>query len=71
MRRLEVAGVKRGRWLGVSVSMVGYLGSLRRGFGRASQQLDLLDPVARFYEETLPPNSIYAFLHRAWGHAKS
>ena len=32
--------------------------------GRASQQLDLLDPVTRFCDETSPPNSIYAFLHR-------
>jgi hypothetical protein len=32
--------------------------------GRASQQLDLLDPVSRFCEETLPDNSIYMFLHR-------
>jgi Transposase DDE domain/Transposase domain (DUF772) len=32
--------------------------------GRACQQLDLLDPVARFCDETLPPNSMYAFLHR-------
>jgi hypothetical protein len=32
--------------------------------GRASQQLDLLDPVSRFCDEALPPNSIYAFLHR-------
>jgi hypothetical protein len=31
--------------------------------GRASQQLDLLDPVSRFCAETLPANSIYAFLH--------
>jgi hypothetical protein len=31
--------------------------------GRASQQLDLLDPVTRFCEETLPGNSIFAFLH--------
>jgi len=27
----------------------------------ASQQLDLLDPVTRFCDETLPPNSIYMF----------
>jgi hypothetical protein len=32
--------------------------------GVASQQLDLLDPVSRFCDETLPENSIYAFLHR-------
>jgi Transposase DDE domain/Transposase domain (DUF772) len=32
--------------------------------GRASQQLDLLDPVSRFCEETLPDNSIFMFLHR-------
>jgi hypothetical protein len=32
--------------------------------GRASQQLDLLDPVTRFCDEALPSNSIYAFLHR-------
>lgn len=31
--------------------------------GKASQQLDLLDPVSRFCAETLPGNSIYAFLH--------
>jgi hypothetical protein len=31
--------------------------------GRASQQLDLLDPVTRFCEETLPGNSIFGFLH--------
>lgn len=31
--------------------------------GRASQQLDLFDPVSRFCAETLPVNSIYAFLH--------
>lgn len=31
--------------------------------GRASQQLDLLDPISRFCSETLPPNSIFAFLH--------
>jgi hypothetical protein len=30
--------------------------------GRASQQLDLLDPVSRFCEERLPDNSIFAFL---------
>jgi DDE family transposase/transposase-like protein DUF772 len=29
----------------------------------ASQQLDLLDPVTRLCEETLPTNSIFAFLH--------
>src|SRR5436309_4864935 len=29
----------------------------------ASQQLDLLDPVTRFCDEVLPPNSIFAFLH--------
>ena len=32
--------------------------------GKASQQLDLLDPVSRFCAETLPANSIYAFLHQ-------
>jgi hypothetical protein len=31
--------------------------------GRASQQLDLLDPVTRFCGEALPPNSIFGFLH--------
>jgi hypothetical protein len=31
--------------------------------GRASQQLDLLDPVSAFCGETLPANSIFAFLH--------
>ncbi|MFE9658278.1 transposase [Micromonospora sp. NPDC006431] len=31
--------------------------------GVASQQLDLLDPVSRFCGETLPANSIFAFLH--------
>jgi len=31
--------------------------------GVASQQLDLLDPVTRFCEETLPTNSIFGFLH--------
>jgi hypothetical protein len=31
--------------------------------GVASRQLDLLDPVTRFCDETLPPDSIYAFLH--------
>ncbi len=31
--------------------------------GKASQQLDLLDPVSRFCAETLPANSIYAFLY--------
>jgi hypothetical protein len=31
--------------------------------GRASQQLDLLDPISRFCGETLPPNSIFVFLH--------
>ncbi|MEU7875372.1 IS1182 family transposase [Dactylosporangium sp. NPDC049140] len=30
--------------------------------GRASQQLDLLDPVTRFCDETLPGNSIFVFL---------
>jgi hypothetical protein len=35
--------------------------------GRASQQLDLLDPVSRFCAETLPANSIYAFLHEHRG----
>lgn len=32
--------------------------------GRASQQLDLLDPVSRFCGEALPPNSIFMFLHQ-------
>src|SRR6185437_15768144 len=32
--------------------------------GRASQQLDLLDPVTRFCEGTLPGNSIFVFLHQ-------
>ena len=31
--------------------------------GRASRQLDLLDPISRFCGETLPPNSIFVFLH--------
>jgi Transposase DDE domain/Transposase domain (DUF772) len=31
--------------------------------GRASQQLDLLDPISRFCGLTLPPNSIFVFLH--------
>jgi hypothetical protein len=31
--------------------------------GKASQQLDLLDPVSRFCAESLPANSIYTFLH--------
>jgi len=31
--------------------------------GKASQQLELLDPVSRFCAETLAANSIYAFLH--------
>jgi hypothetical protein len=31
--------------------------------GKASRQLDLLDPVSRFCAESLPANSIYAFLH--------
>jgi len=31
--------------------------------GTASRQLDLLDSVTRFCEETLPATSIYAFLH--------
>jgi Transposase DDE domain/Transposase domain (DUF772) len=31
--------------------------------GRASQQLDLLDPISRFCGQTLPPNSIFVFLH--------
>jgi Transposase DDE domain/Transposase domain (DUF772) len=31
--------------------------------GRASQQLDLLDPISRFCGETLPANSIFVFLH--------
>lgn len=32
--------------------------------GRASQQLDLFDPVTRLCDDTLSPNSIYSFLHR-------
>jgi Transposase DDE domain/Transposase domain (DUF772) len=32
--------------------------------GKASQQLDLLDPVSRFCDEALPASSIFAFLHR-------
>jgi Transposase DDE domain/Transposase domain (DUF772) len=32
--------------------------------GKASQQLDLLDPVSRFCDETLPANSIFTFLHQ-------
>lgn len=32
--------------------------------GRASQQLDLLDPISRFCGEALPPNSIFVFLHK-------
>jgi hypothetical protein len=35
--------------------------------GRASQQLDLLDPISRFCGETLPPNSIFVFLHEHRG----
>jgi len=31
--------------------------------GRASQQLDLLDPVTRFCDAALPANSIFGFLH--------
>jgi hypothetical protein len=31
--------------------------------GKASQQLDLLDPVSRFCAGTLPANSVHAFLH--------
>jgi hypothetical protein len=31
--------------------------------GKASHQLDLLDPVSRFCAESLPANSIYTFLH--------
>jgi len=31
--------------------------------GRASQQLDLLDPVSRFCDEALSSNSIFVFLH--------
>ena len=29
----------------------------------ASRQLDLLDPVTRFCEESLPANSIFVFLY--------
>lgn len=32
--------------------------------GKASHQLDLLDSVTRFCDETLAPDSIYGFLHR-------
>lgn len=32
--------------------------------GEASQQLDLLDPVARFCGDAVSPDSIYGFLHR-------
>ena len=32
--------------------------------GKAEQQLDLLDPVSRFCDETLPGNSIFVFLHQ-------
>jgi hypothetical protein len=32
--------------------------------GKASQQLDLLDPISRFCGETLPPNSIFVFLYQ-------
>jgi hypothetical protein len=35
--------------------------------GKASQQLDLLDPVSRFCAESLSANSIYAFLHEHRG----
>jgi hypothetical protein len=35
--------------------------------GRSPQQLDLLDPVSRFCDDTLAPNSIYMFLHRQGG----
>src|SRR5436305_10544103 len=31
--------------------------------GVASHQLDLLDPVTRFCDEALPPNSVFGFLH--------
>src|SRR4030088_2517050 len=31
--------------------------------GRASQQLDLLDPVTRFCDEALPTNSIFGVPH--------
>ncbi len=37
---------------------------MRVALGKASQQLDLLDPVSRFCDETLPANSIFMFLHR-------
>jgi Transposase domain (DUF772) len=37
---------------------------VRVALGKASQQLDLLDPVSRFCDETLPANSIFMFLHR-------
>jgi hypothetical protein len=32
--------------------------------GEAPKQLDLLDPVSRFCDESLPEGSIYGFLHR-------
>ena len=31
--------------------------------GVASRQLDLLDPVTRFCEDSLPANSIFVFLY--------
>jgi hypothetical protein len=32
--------------------------------GEAPKQLDLLDPVTRFCDESLPASSIYGFLFR-------
>jgi hypothetical protein len=32
--------------------------------GQASQQLDLLDPVTRFCDDNVSPDSIFGFLHR-------
>ena len=36
----------------------------RVSLGEAPKQLDLLDPVTRFCDESLPANSIYGFLAR-------
>jgi hypothetical protein len=36
--------------------------------GEAPKQLDLLDPVSRFCDESLPEGSIYGFLHRERDH---
>jgi Transposase domain (DUF772) len=35
--------------------------------GQASQQPDLFDPVTRFCDDTVSPDSIYGFLHRRLG----